>query len=132
MKAISLIAGVSLSLCMVAASVSPIVCVAAAESREFANHEAVRTNDRWGPAEHLLSGCLVVERDSIRISLECRNWGVGGSEPMIATDSGAWTIAAEEKGKVFLRAALTGEETKRHGKRWHGELQTPSIRVDWH
>lgn len=71
---------------------------------------------------------------SIKISLECRNWGVEKSTgAMVSTDSGAWFIAEESRGAVFLRATLTREDDKSlsRWKTWHGELQTPLIPVDW-
>jgi hypothetical protein len=38
---------------------------------------------------------------SIRISLECRNWGIPkDAAAMVSTDSGAWVIEASEKGRV--------------------------------
>jgi hypothetical protein len=70
---------------------------------------------------------------SIHISLECRNWGVGNNvAAVISTDSGAWFIQDDQRGKVFLRATLTGEEPDVRWKTWYGTLQTPPLKVDWH
>jgi hypothetical protein len=69
---------------------------------------------------------------SIRFSLECRNWGISkDSYAMVSTDSGAWSFSSKEKGKIFLRATLTGEKANPYWKRWHGEIQTPVVAVDW-
>ena len=84
---------------------------------------------RSGP--HVGLGMLTLPWDgSCRVSLECRNWGLGGAA-MVATDSGAWHITKEEKGNVFLRATLTGDQGKPERKTWHGELRTPLIPVTW-
>ena len=84
---------------------------------------------RSGPTPEL--GKLILPFDSsMRISLECRNFGMGGAA-MVATDSGAWHISEEENGKVFLRATLTGDQGKPEWKTWHGELQPPLIPVIW-
>ncbi len=53
---------------------------------------------------------------------------------MVATDSGAWVIQENEKGKIYLRATLTGENIEpsyNSWKRWSGKIQTPPIKVDW-
>src|SRR5215207_8126710 len=48
---------------------------------------------------------------SMRLSLECRNWGITKDAPaMVSTDSGAWVVREDENGKVFLRATLTAEK----------------------
>ncbi len=84
---------------------------------------------RSGP--HVELGTLTLPVDSsCRVSLECRNWGLGGTA-MVATDSGAWHMTKEEKGNVFLRATLTGDKGKPEWKTWHGELRTPLIPVTW-
>lgn len=84
---------------------------------------------RSGPHPELGKLTLPFE-SSIRISLECRNFGLGGAV-MVATDSGAWQLAEEENGKVFLRATLTGDKSNPEWKTWHGEVQTPLIPVTW-
>jgi hypothetical protein len=86
---------------------------------------------RSGPAPDL--DTVILPMDSfMRISLECRNWGIRkDAAAMVSTDSGAWHITQEERGKVFLRATMTGEESFPRWKQWHGKLQTPSIAVDW-
>jgi hypothetical protein len=50
---------------------------------------------------------------------------------MVSTDSGAWSFSSQEKGKIFLSATLTGEKANPYWKRWHGEIQTPEVAVDW-
>jgi hypothetical protein len=53
---------------------------------------------------------------------------------MVAADSGAWVIQENEKGKVYLRATLTGEKIEpsyNSWKRWSGKIQTPLLKVDW-
>ncbi len=84
---------------------------------------------RSGP--HAELGMLTLPVDSsCRVSLEYRNFGLGGAA-MVATDSGAWEITKEEQGNVFLRATLTGDKDKPEWKTWHGELRTPLIPVTW-
>ncbi len=84
---------------------------------------------RSGP--HVGLGMLTLPVDSsCRVSLECRNFGLGGAA-MVATDSGAWEITKEEQGNVFLRATLTGDKGKPERKTWNGELRTPLIPVTW-
>lgn len=84
---------------------------------------------RSGP--HADLGMLTLQVDSsCRVSLECRNWGLGGTA-MVATDSGAWHITKEEQGNVFLRATLTGDKGEPEWKTWHGELRTALIPVTW-
>jgi hypothetical protein len=69
---------------------------------------------------------------SMRLSLECRTWGISRDAPaMVATNSGAWVIREDENGKVFLRATLTGEKNTPDWKTWSGELQTPPVKVAW-
>jgi hypothetical protein len=86
---------------------------------------------RSGPAPEL--NMVILPWDSsIRISLENRNWGIPrGAAAMVSTDSGAWVITEKEKGRVFLRATLTGESTRPAYKRWSGRIQTPLLKVDW-
>jgi hypothetical protein len=68
----------------------------------------------------------------LRFSLECRNWGIpGDAAAMVSTDSGAWTLASEDNGKYFIRAKLSAEETQPLWKQWHGEIETPLVRVEW-
>jgi len=51
---------------------------------------------------------------------------------MISIDSGAWVLAADEKGKVFLRATLTGPLVESDPDRtWHGTIEVPPVKVDW-
>ena len=51
---------------------------------------------------------------------------------MISTDSGAWVIKEEEKGKVFLRATLTGKQVESDSDRtWYGTIETTPLKVDW-
>ena len=47
------------------------------------------------------------------------------------TDSGAWVIREAEKGKVYIRATLTGEKTEPYYKAWYGTVQTPLLKMDW-
>ena len=95
--------------------------------------------DRWlpprtGPTQEL--NVIVLPWDgSIRLNLECRNWGVPkDAAAMVAADSGAWVIQEKEKGKVYLRATLTGEKIEPSydsWKRWSGKIQTSLLKVDW-
>jgi len=89
---------------------------------------------RTGPPPGL--NVIVLPWDSsIRINLECRNWGIAkDAAAMVATDSGAWVIQENEKGKIYLRATLTGEKIEpsyNSWKRWSGKIQTPLLKVDW-
>jgi hypothetical protein len=86
---------------------------------------------RSGPVPDLNTVILPFD-SSIRISLECRNWGIPkDAAAMVSTDSGAWVIEASEKGRVYLRATLTGEKGEPYYKMWHGRVQTPLLPVDW-
>src|SRR5262249_2043838 len=86
---------------------------------------------RTGPIPDLT--VIVLPWDSsIRLNLECRNWGIAkDAAAMVATDSGAWVIQENEKDKVYLRATLTGEKIEPSYKRWSRKIQTPPIKVDW-
>lgn len=86
---------------------------------------------RSGP--HADPGTIVLPFDSsIRIGMHCSNWGVPKAAAMIATDSGAWVFKSHEKGKLFLRATITGEKPGRRSERiWHGTIVTPPLKVDW-
>jgi hypothetical protein len=88
---------------------------------------------RTGPTYEL--NVIVLPWDSsIRLNLECRSWGVPKDAAMVAADSGAWVIRENEKGKVYLRATLTGEKIEpsyNSWKRWSGKIQTPPLKVDW-
>jgi len=69
---------------------------------------------------------------SIRINLECKNWGIPkDAAAMVSTDSGAWVIQEAERGKVYLRATVTGEKIEPDYKAWYGTVQTPLLKVDW-
>ena len=88
---------------------------------------------RSGPVPDL-SAITLPWDSSIRVSLECKNWGIPrDAAAMISTDSGAWIIQESEKGKVYLRATLTSEKASSppYWKAWHGMLQTPLVKVDW-
>src|SRR6266480_6002005 len=86
---------------------------------------------RSGPAPDL-SGIILPWDSSIRISLECKNWAIPkDAAAMVSTDSGAWVIQETERGKVYLRATLTGEKTEPDYKEWYGTVQTPLLKVDW-
>jgi hypothetical protein len=86
---------------------------------------------RSGPTPQL--GTVILPHDSsIRVSLECLNWGIPKDAPaMVSTDSGAWVIREDENGKVFLRATLTGEKSIPEWKAWSGDIQTPPLKVVW-
>jgi hypothetical protein len=88
--------------------------------------------NRTGPVPDLGTVTLPFE-SSMRISLECRNWGVPkDAAAMVSTDSGAWVMKESERGKVYLRATLTGEKPPPpHWKTWYGMVETPLIKVDW-
>jgi len=99
-----------------------------------ADGKAVRdgwTLPRGGP--HADPGTIVLPFDSsIRIGMYCSNWGVPRAAAMIATDSGAWVIESHEKGKLFLRATITGGKTDLKSQRiWQGTIVTPPVKVDW-
>jgi hypothetical protein len=75
---------------------------------------------------------LLPADSSMRIGMHCTNWGVPkDAAAMISTDSGAWILKAEEKGKVFLRATINCPEVKGNDRRCQGTVQTPAIQVDW-
>lgn len=81
--------------------------------------------DAWSPATNGLQA---------RISLECKNWGIPkDAAAMISTDSGAWVLQKSERGKVYLRATLTGAKPSKppYDTTWHGTIQTPLLKVDW-
>jgi hypothetical protein len=87
---------------------------------------------RSGP--HPDPGTIVLPFDSaIRIGMYCSNWGVPrDAQAMIATDSGAWVILPQEKGKVFLRAFVKGDAVEADPHRtWHGTIETPPVKIDW-
>lgn len=102
-----------------------------------ANGSSLR--DRWSPPRtgptHELNVIVLPWDSSIRLNLECRNWGVPkDAAAMVAADSGAWVIQESEKGKVYLRATLMGEKIEpsyNSWKRWSGKIQTPPLKVDW-
>jgi len=87
---------------------------------------------RSGP--HADPGTVVLPHDSsMRIGMHCTNWGVPKDAPaMISTDSGAWVLQPEEKGKVFLRATIKGAkvDSDPHGT-WFGTIEAPLLKVDW-
>ena len=103
---------------------------------ELVDAEGKSVRDGWslprsGPASEL-NNVILPWDSSIRISLENRNWGVTkNAAAMVSTDSGAWVIGEHEKGRVFLRATLTGEQTEPSDKRWGGSIQTPLLKVNW-
>ena len=100
-----------------------------------ADGKVVRDGDsmpRSGP--HADPGTVSLPNDSsIRVGMHCTNWGVPkDAAAMISTDSGAWVIKAEEKGKVFLRATLTGKQVESDSDRtWYGTIETTPLKVDW-
>lgn len=86
---------------------------------------------RTGPVPDLGSITLPMD-SSIRISMECRNWGVPKAAAMISTDSGAWVIQEADRGQVFLRAKIVGDKVAGDRyKIWHGQIETPLVKVDW-
>jgi len=86
---------------------------------------------RSGPVPDL-SRVILPFDSSIRISLECKNWAIPkDAAAMVSTDSGAWVIQQPEKGKVYIRATLTGEKTELYYRAWYGTVQTPLLKVDW-
>ena len=86
---------------------------------------------RSGPVPDLSRVILPLD-SSIRISLECKNWAIPkDAAAMVSTDSGARVIQETERGKVYLRATLTGEKTEPSYKVWYGTVQTPLLKVDW-
>jgi hypothetical protein len=87
---------------------------------------------RSGP--HADPGTISLPHDSsIRVGMYCSNWGVPkDAAAMISTDSGAWVLTAEEKGKVFLRATLKGAKVEADSDNiWYGEIELPRVKVDW-
>ena len=100
---------------------------------EFVTMNDGEARDGWSlPRSGLHSdpGTITLPHDSlISISMYCSNWAVPkDAAAMIATDTGVWMIQNEEKGKVFLRATITGEPGK---SVWNGKIQTPLASVDW-
>ena len=92
---------------------------------------SVSAMDRTGFVPDL-SKVILPWDSSIHISLECKNWGIPkDAAAMVSTDSGAWVIQEAERGKVYLRATLTGEKIEPDYKAWHGTVQTPLLKVDW-
>jgi hypothetical protein len=90
------------------------------------------TLPRSGP--HADPGTIVLPNDSsMRIGMYCSNWGVPrDAAAMISTDSGAWVIQPEEKGKVFLRAKLKGDKLNSDPFwTWFGTIEMPLLKVDW-
>jgi hypothetical protein len=85
---------------------------------------------RSGPT-HELNVIVLPWDSSIRLNLDCRNWGIPKDAVMVAADSGAWVIQENEKGNVYLRATLTGEKIEPSWMRWSGKIQTPPLKVDW-
>ena len=88
---------------------------------------------RSGPGPKL-STIILPWDSSMRISLECRNWGIPKDAPaMVSTDSGAWVINESERGRVYLRATLTGEKSDGTPpwKRWTGVINTPLLEISW-
>lgn len=82
---------------------------------------------------HPHPGTIVLPFDSsIRIGMGCTNWGVPKNAPaMISTDSGAWVLKQQEKGKVFLRVTIKGEKVEPEDDQiWHGRIET-IVKVDW-
>jgi hypothetical protein len=91
------------------------------------------SSPRSGPT-HELNVIVLPFDSSIRLNLDCRSWGVPKDAVMVAADSGAWVIPENEKGKVYLRATLTGEKIEPSydsWKRWSGKIQTAPLKVDW-
>jgi hypothetical protein len=90
------------------------------------------TLPRSGP--HAEPGTIVLPFDSsMRLGMYCSTWGVPKDAPaMIATDSGAWVLQSQEKGKVFLRATIKGTKMDADPDRtWYGIIQTPLVKVNW-
>lgn len=83
---------------------------------------------RSGP--HADPGTVSLPHDSsMRLGMHCSNWGVPKDAPaMIATDSGAWVLQANDRGGVFLRATLKG--AKKEGV-WHGTIEVPAVKAEW-
>ena len=100
-----------------------------------ADGKIVRDGDsmhRSGP--HADPGTVYLPNDSsIQVGMHCTNWGVPkDAAAMISTDSGAWVIKAEVKGKVFLRATLTGKQVESDpDQTWYGTIETTPLKVDW-
>lgn len=95
----------------------------------------VLTERQGGPVDgiSLQVGTVVLPFDSsIRIFLGSTIYGVPqNAAAMISTDSGAWTLIPEEKGKTFLRVTVHGDAVSERGKTvWHGKVQA-SVKIDW-
>jgi hypothetical protein len=88
--------------------------------------------NRSGPVPQIGVINLPLE-SSIRISMECRNWGVPkDAAAMVSTDSGAWVLKESDRGRKLLRVRITGEKIEGdHWKTWQGKLQTPAIKIEW-
>ena len=81
------------------------------------------------------SSAIVLPFDSsISIGMRCSNWGVPkDATAMISTDSGAWVIKAEEKGKVFLRVTVNGAKVESEpgfgDQAWFGQSPNAAMMV---
>ena len=83
---------------------------------------------------HAEPGTISLPHDSsIRVGMHCTNWGVPkDAAAMISTDSGAWVLTKEERGKVFLRVTLAGKRDEADPDRtWHGTIEAPTVKVVW-
>ena len=91
--------------------------------------DAGQSLDRSGP--HPDPGTISLPLDSIlRVGMHCTNWGIPrDAAAMIATDSGAWVLKPEQKGKVFLRATVSGKKDADE-RVWTGKLEA-KVRVTW-
>ena len=84
---------------------------------------------RDGP--HTDPGTVSLPNDStLRVGMYCSNWGIPrDAAAMIATDSGAWVLKPEQKGKVFLHATVSGKKDADE-RVWAGELEA-KVRATW-
>jgi len=99
-----------------------------------ADGKAVRGDSLPRDGHHAEPGTVSLPLDSsIRVSMYCSNWGVPrDAAAMVSTDSGAWVLKPEEKGKVFLRATIKGEKVESDPDRtWYGTIETPLVKVNW-
>lgn len=87
---------------------------------------------RSGP--HADPGTISLPWDSsIKVNMYCSNWGVPkDAAAMIATDSGAWVLKSDEKGKVFLKATIKGDKAHSDSNgTWSGTIESPLLKIDW-
>ena len=91
------------------------------------------SGDRSGPYANPGTIGLPID-SSIRINMDCYCWGLSkDAAATVATDSAAWWLKAQQRGKVFLRVTLKGMKDVRTddaSRMWQGQIQVQT-KVDW-